>query len=538
MSLRNLLADVERIYRAAKLSEDGHRCMVAPHPEAQQRLMNEIRAMASERSALARLPSMLRIAQPGEAARLGFNDGLVIPPSYFSPSASPHAIRSAAAQRAPIHGILRVAVILVDFSDQPFDAANDVAHFEQLFFSQGQIETGSVREYFHEVTHGLVDIQGEVCGPFRLGRTLVQYAHGDSGTGDVRPNARTMARDAALAADPQINFSTYDNDQDGFVDAFVVVHAGPGAEVTLNPNHIWSHKWVLEDGALTIDGTRIFAYLTVPEDARIGVCCHELGHLLFGFPDLYDADGSSNGVGNWCLMGGGSWGGNGLRPVHPSAWCKANQAWVTVDNVVSTSTLTIPDVKTSNKVHRLWRNGSVNPEYFLIENRQRTGFDGELPGDGLLVWHIDDNVSTNTNEARYKVALVQADGAKALEKHPSQGNRGDAGDPYPGSSNNRTLNNTSTPNTRAYSGQSSQVSITEISSNGTTMSARVSVSGVSPLGPGGAIPPDGTPVVTLPQLVRRVEALERIVMVVDMDADREGEPLQPSETVGDGSVYP
>jgi immune inhibitor A len=400
--------------------------------------------------------------------------------------------------------MLRVAVVLVDFSDRSFAAANTLAHYEELFFSQGVIPTGSVREYYNEVTHGLIDIQGEVIGPLRLPRTLAAYAHGESGIGDLRPNARTMARDAATAADPQINFSLYDNDGDGFVDAFVIVHAGSGAEQTGDPDDIWSHKWVLEGGELSIDATKIFAYLTVPEDALIGVCCHELGHLLFGFPDLYDADGSSNGVGNWCLMGGGSWGGGGLRPVHPSAWCKANQGWVDVENVASTSSLSISDVKTSNRVYRLWKNGAVSPEYFLVENRQKTQFDGELPGGGLLIWHIDENTPTNTNESRYKVALVQADARKDLEKPPLTGNRGDDGDSYPGSENNRTFDNASTPNSRAYNGQPTDVAVTAISPSAPVMNAQVRVS------------PSAAPIresagLTLPGLASRVDAIEAIV---------------------------
>ena len=123
-------------------------------------------------------------------------------------------------------------------------------------------------------------------------------------------------------ANPHVNFAPYDNDGNGFVDAFIVVHAGRGAEETGNQNHIWSHKWVLTGSPLNADGTKIFGYLTIPEDSKIGVCAHELGHLLFGWPDLYDTDGSSEGLGNWCLMGGGSWNGNGDIPAHPSAWCK------------------------------------------------------------------------------------------------------------------------------------------------------------------------------------------------------------------------
>jgi len=74
--------------------------------------------------------------------------------------------------------------------------------------------------------------------------------------------------------------------------------------VTGSHDDIWSHKWVLAGGARAVDHTKIFAYLTVPEDCKIGVCAHELGHLLFGFPDLYDTDSSSEGIGNWCPDGG------------------------------------------------------------------------------------------------------------------------------------------------------------------------------------------------------------------------------------------
>ena len=91
-----------------------------------------------------------------------------------------------------------------------------------------------------------------------------------------------MANDAAVTADPHVNFGPYDNDGNGFVDAFIVVHAGSGGEQTGNSGDIWSHKWTLPS-VYNADGKKIFAYLTIPEDSRIGVCAHELGHLLFGF---------------------------------------------------------------------------------------------------------------------------------------------------------------------------------------------------------------------------------------------------------------
>jgi immune inhibitor A len=348
------------------------------------------------------------------------------------------------------------------------------AQFEKLFFSLGSVATGSVREYYREVTHGIIDIQGQVVGPYRMPQTMAQYAHGASGTGGAAPNARTMAKDAAVLSNPAVNYAIYDNDGDGFVDAYVVIHAGTGAEVTGSVNDIWSHKWTLSGGAYTADGTtKIFAYLTVPEDCKLGVCAHELGHLLFGFPDLYDTDNSSEGIGNWCLMAAGSWNNGGLTPAHPSAWCKCQQGWVTTVNQVNNqSNIAIEDVKSGFKVHKLFKNGVSTNEYFLVENRQKILFDKFLPNSGLLIWHIDDAIGGNTNEAHYKVALMQADGKKDLELNH---NRGDAGDTYPGASGNTKFSNTTTPNSKSYAGSNTCVAVTNISAAAAVMHADLGV---------------------------------------------------------------
>ena len=462
----SLLRHYSRIQQAARSSEDGQRCTCASHPDLQQRLKKELESVRGD--ATTALAFLARAVEPRSP---GLNDGMIIPPEEFPLGTPFSVIRSAAADRAPLRGVLRVIVVLVDFSDLAM--AQTQAHYRDLFFSQGVLPTGSVREYYAEVTHGLVDIQGDVVGPFRMPQTLAQYAHGASGLGNVLPNAQTMAGDAVTASDPGVNFDPFDNDANGFVDAFIVIHAGPGAEVTGNSGHIWSHKWVLSGGARSVDHTKIFGYLTVPEDARIGVCCHELGHLLFGFPDLYDTDNSSQGIGNWCLMAGGSWGGGGDRPVHPSAWCKANQAWVSVDNRTSNGALSVPDVKDSLTVYRLWKGGAPGSEYFLLENRQQKQFDQSLPGSGLLIWHIDETIATNTDENHYKVALLQADGRRDMEHNL---NRGDAGDPYPGASNNTSFTKTSNPNSKSYSGGDTCVAVTGISASSAVMNAHVTVS--------------------------------------------------------------
>ena len=438
-------------------------CAVAPSPELRARMQGGL----SDLRAGAGVPVVLA----GDPRRPGFNDGTILPPSAFPPGTPLRTVTSAAAERAPLRGDVRVIVVLVDFTDKRFEV--DTGRFQHLFFSTGVIPTGSVTEYYTDVTGGLVHISGEVVGPFTMPQTLAWYANGNFGIGrpSGEPRANILAQDAATAADAAVDFAPYDNDGNGYVDAFIVVHAGEGGEETGDPGDIWSHKWVLPQ-EYDADGTKIYAYLTIPENAKLGVSAHELGHLLFGFPDLYDIDYSSEGIGNWCLMSGGSWNGGGDTPAHPSAWCKAQQDWVSVQNVSADGTLTLADVKTGRTVHRLWTDAAEGQEYFLLENRQQAGFDADLPGAGLLIWHVDESQQTNEDENHYLVALLQADGVRDLENDI---NRGDGGDPYPGYTDNRGLDASSTPASTGYAGQDSLVAVTEISDSGDTMTATASV---------------------------------------------------------------
>ena len=129
-------------------------------------------------------------------------------------------------------------------------------------------------------------------------------------------------------------------------------------------------------------------------------------------------------------------------------------------------------MKDGHVVYRLWKDGAAGQEYFLVENRQRSRYDQGLPGAGLLIWHIDDAISNNTDESHYRVALEQADGDRDLENNA---NRGDDGDPWPGSGNKRAFTNTSTPNSQSYGGINTCVAVTSISDSGPTMTAHLQV---------------------------------------------------------------
>jgi len=377
-----------------------------------------------------------------------------------------------------VPGPNNVLVLLVNFTDNP--AATPPVFFDTLVFSNA-LGAKSVRNYYREVSYNTIDIVTVnlpgTLGWFLMPSTYAFYVAGNFGFGAYPNNAQRLTEDAVAAADPVVNFANYDNNGDGSVDALCIVHAGPGAEFTGIPNQIWSHKWNTSVPQ-AVDGVNVFDYAMMPEywlvpgDMTSGVFDHELGHV-FGAPDLYDTDFSSNGVGSWCLMSYGAWNGPGnlgSDPAHPCAWIRQLFGFVTPTNVtVDLPGQSIPSVESTavSSVYRLWQGGAVGPEYFLVENRQQTGFDTWLPGNGILIWHIDETQPNNDNEFNYLVDLEEAHGG--VQHLQAAVNPGDPNDPFPGGTGNTLFDDSTDPNANAYSGSPTNIAVDNISNSGDPM---------------------------------------------------------------------
>ena len=360
----------------------------------------------------------------------------------------------------------RTLAILVQFTDKP--AQVGATFFDTLVFGASG---GTVRGYYQEVSYGLLDIV-TLNLPSAIGwrtapQTYAYYTNGDNCLGSYPQNCQRLTEDVVALVNPVVNFANYDNNGDGYVDTVFIIHSGTGAEANGgDPNTIWSHSWWTYNEPL-VDGVRVGSYTTEPEfwftpgDMTHGVYVHELGHA-FGLPDLYDIDNTSRGVGNWSLMSGGSWNGYlGNSPAHLDAWSRVYLEFNPVVNITGyNGTISLPNVQ-QNRANAIYRfnSGKAN-EYWLLENRQKIGSDASLPGSGLLIWHVDDNLSgSNRYECKqannyqcpapqhFRVALEQADGALHLEFNS---NSGDSGDPFPGSTGKTSFNFTTNPNTTSY----------------------------------------------------------------------------------------
>ncbi|GAB4338887.1 MAG: hypothetical protein Kow0037_23360 [Calditrichia bacterium] len=385
----------------------------------------------------------------------------------------------------PTEGTKRVIqglIILVDFNDHLADTVNHPpAAFDELLFSSGIHPTGSMNDYYVENSNGKMSITGVITPWLRMPQNYTYYVNGQAGFGNYPNNAQKLVEDAIAAADPLVDFSLFDNDGDGYVDALFVVHSGPGRESSGSDNDIHSHAWSINPQIR--DGVWIQRYSMEPETqgsgmVTMGVFSHEFGHVL-GLPDLYDTDYSSSGVGNWSVMSGGSWGGGGTKPVHFDAWCKAQLGWIQPIALQQDSlNVEVPQIEGDSTVFRLWTQGQTGPEYFLIEYRKKTGFDVSLPGQGLLIWHIDETAQGNSNDWHRLVDLEQADGFFNLN---TGSNSGDPGDPFPGSFNKTMFNGATTPNSHDYQDNETLVAVTNITDQGNKAVADLYVNYPMPL---------------------------------------------------------
>ena len=350
-----------------------------------------------------------------------------------------------------------ILVILVDFKGKPFE--NEAAHFETLFFSEGAMPHGSVKEYYCKVSNGKVRLSGTVIGPY------TSIGPDPLDTKSVAAEVLHMLKSEGYDFDRYANTPGLLRDKK-IVNGIVLVHSGTGRETSNTATDIRSHQGNLREKIdVSLDGQSNFitSYMIVPCDAKIGVCCHELAHQLFGLPDLYDEDHDSGAAGKWCLMGTGCWNYDGEIPAHPSAHCKAYLGWVKVKVLNERGTVALADVKNQHKVFEIWGNSRYVFERFLLEYREPLSgtYDNYIPGGGLLIWHInvEDGVSQKDNHRRM-VSLEQADGLSHLST--VRGHYGDSGDPFPGDYNNTDFTNKTKPSSENYDSKDSFVRVTNI----------------------------------------------------------------------------
>lgn len=389
------------------------------------------------------------------------------------------ALRLPADPAAPVPP-WHLLTVLVDFPDRRGDrGAGGPAAWQRTLFAAGG---RSLAGYYAENSYGRLALEGEVTPWVRADSALAYYVSDGVGNagGGIDPaayphNSQRLVEEVVAKLGSRYDWARYDNNGDGLVDGLLLVAAGEGADETAplqlaaNRVRLLAHQFHASF-EIPVAGARVFDYAIVAANAPLGVVAHEVGHL-FGLIDLYQTGGFAGvdgpfGLGDWSLMATGALLDGGRTPSHLDAWSKARLGFTQPERFGAPGRIAwrLPAAEDSAVALRLGP-ALRDTEYFLVEARSRRGFDAALPGEGLLVYHVDETVQTNSSSARYRVAVVQADGRDDLGSQ--QGNRGDAGDPYPSApGGNDSLTALSAPSSAWHDGSDSGVRLTAVRRDG------------------------------------------------------------------------
>lgn len=368
----------------------------------------------------------------------------------------------------PTTGEVHSLVILVQFADTKFSTVGSDAHqfFNSMLnepgFTYSNGANGSARDFYVNSSNGKFQPQFDVIGPVTLPKKYSYYGANKGSSVDNPVRLEEFVREACKLADPSVDFSQYDHNQDGFIDNIYFFYAGKGEADSGDGNAIWPHSAYYSDIAsqagaaqtsLKLDGVEVGNYtcsneingtLITPQPAGIGTFVHEFGHVL-GLADHYDVNYgiTTFAPGSFDTMAQASYNNNGNTPAAFSAYERACLGWLdltVLKNGVDTLNV-LPDLNDSNKAYVVPVGGTNDQEYFIMENRQQKGWDAFIPGHGMLLWHIDYDAKAweknelNITGTHQRVDIVEADN-KLTDNTRS-------GDPFPGTSNVTQCNLTS-----------------------------------------------------------------------------------------------
>ncbi|MHA1145402.1 MAG: M6 family metalloprotease domain-containing protein [Candidatus Helarchaeota archaeon] len=296
----------------------------------------------------------------------------------------------------PVIGDKKTVVIRIDFSDQIGLVSKN--YHEQMLFGG---HDGAMNDYYREISYNKLNVTGEIVGNgwYRSAHTKVYYGADDvTGHDNLNGPIYELAREAAILADDAVDFSQYDIDHDGIVDHLIIIYAGDSQSTSGQPNDIWAHRWNIYGTPLYLDGVRLYGYTAQAENSKMGTFAHEFGHDI-GLPDLYDINYASEFVRKWGLMASGGHNDAGYHPAHMTSWSKMQLGWIDSSKIATVmdgeiKTFLLEPLELASSQIQVIKIPLTSTTYFLVENRQKLGYDLYLPDDAVIISYVDESLST------------------------------------------------------------------------------------------------------------------------------------------------
>ncbi|MBI9018271.1 MAG: M6 family metalloprotease domain-containing protein [Phycisphaerae bacterium] len=369
---------------------------------------------------------------------------------------------------APLLGEVKGLILLIQFPDESGTISRtEIDNYANQLGYTGYGNNGSVRDYYSDVSNGLLDYTNYVTEYYTAKQNKSYYTDPDIGYGT---RARELIKEALVYLDSQgADFSLLSTNSSNRILAINAFYVGVSGNAW--SEGLWPHKSSM-NGAFSADGVSSGSYqiTNIGSSLRLRTFCHENGHMIGGWPDLYDYGGESRGVGNFCLMAGG---GNNSNPVPPNAYFRDLRGWENVTDITDELPGELFTINTNAYESLKYRNVNNSAESFMIEAKRKNGRNQYIPDEGLLIWHIDADGSNNneqmTPSQHYRVSVEQADGNFQLENNNSSGGSGDLfHDGY-----RDIFNKNTTPDSNWWDGSESGFALWDISAVGDVMSFKV-----------------------------------------------------------------
>ncbi len=320
-------------------------------------------------------------------AELGLDDARAS--SMYKKSSVPSAPSTPSIQAA-LRGSIKGLTIVIEFpqggtSAVPVSKIDDFLNKQNYSQSSTYRNNGSVRDYFADVSGGKVNYTNLVFQ--YTARNAKSYY--DRVDGRTRGTHRELVVEALNALQLNATFMNsilnLTRNSNGDVAALNILYAG-------SPDWGWAKGlWPHSStgiNVITSNGVRFRRYqmTNIGAEMTLRTFVHENGHMLFDFPDLYDYTDNTRGAGNFCLM---AHGGNNYNPVPPSPYLRKMAGWGErfLNDYGTGGTVIMP---TANDIAAYRHATSLPNEYFMLEYIQKRGRYQYFPGNGLVIYHVDE----------------------------------------------------------------------------------------------------------------------------------------------------
>ena len=340
----------------------------------------------------------------------------------------------------PSVGEARALVIPILFNDQDEEVMSkyDLNDIEKAFFGESK-DTGweSLSSYYYKSSYKKLKITGTVTPWYKVSKNAVYYENGGFDK-TYTEKIHEILREALNSFDEAIDYSNYDMDKDGIIDAVYLLYADKILDSSTtywawqdfyNDKDKWDNKEAHQFVWCGMDFLFTDNQLKPIETINSSTIIHETGHML-GIPDYYDYDpnyyddkGNKVESGKGCNLGIGGMDMMDENIGDHNAFTKTILGWITPKVVIGSTTISLNSFSDKGDAIIILPEFNIGTniltEFFIVEYYTPTSLNAEyeysdigggFKEEGIRIFHVNARIDL---EPYYYQDLFSYDNSKS-----------------------------------------------------------------------------------------------------------------------------